>query len=77
MAYTCGMGRIVTDPEVCSGKPVIAGTRILVSVVLGQLAGGYSIERVIQSFPELSRDDVIAAIEYATALVDQQAARSA
>ena len=71
------MARVITDPAICSGKPVIDGTRILVSVILGQLAGGYSIERVLESFPELSRDDVVAAIEYATEAVEKQAARSA
>ncbi len=71
------MARLITDPAVCSGKPVIEGTRILVSVILGQLAGGYSIERVMESFPEITGEDVIAAIEFATGAVDKQAARSA
>ena len=70
------MARVTTNPNVCSGMPVIEGTRILVSVILGQLAGGYSIERVLQSFPELQREDVVAAIEYASAAVERQAARS-
>ena len=70
------MAGVTTDPEVCSGKPVIEGTRVLVSVILGQLAGGYSIERVLQSFPELRREDVVAGIEYASAAMERQAARS-
>ena len=43
--------RIVSDPEVCSGKPVIRGTRILVRSILGKVAGGDSLERVLEQYP--------------------------
>ncbi len=62
-------GRITIDPDVCHGKPCIAGTRIMVTNILSQLAGGYSIERIMEGYPELSREDVVAAIEYAVATV--------
>ena len=65
------MDRIVVDPSVCSGKPSIRGTRILVRNVLGMLAGGYTIERIVEAYPELMREDVVAAVEYASAVVDE------
>lgn len=62
--------RVVIDPQVCHGKPTIKGTRIMVSNVLGLLAGGYSFAQVTEHFPELTHADVKAAIEYAAASVD-------
>ncbi len=55
--------RIVVDPEVCHGKPCIAGTRIMVTNILSQLAGGYSIEQILEGYPELTYEDVMAAIQ--------------
>ena len=64
--------RIVVDPEVCSGKPCIRGTRIMVKNILGMLAGGYSVEKIIESYPELAREDVYAALEYAGRVIDEE-----
>lgn len=66
------MERVAVDPAVCSGKPVIRGTRILVRNVLGMVAGGYSIERILEAYPELTRADVEAALEYAAAVIDEE-----
>ena len=63
--------RIVVDPEICSGKPTIKGTRIMVSNILGMFSGGYSINRVLEAYPQLSRLDVISALEYASRVVDE------
>ena len=54
--------RIVIDPEICHGKPVIKGTRVLVSNILGALAGGDTIEQILEDYPNISRDDVHAAL---------------
>ena len=54
--------RIVIDPEICHGKPVIKGTRVLVSNILGALAGGDTIEQLLEDYPNISRDDVHAAL---------------
>ena len=62
--------RIVVDPKICSGKPTITGTRIMVSNILGMFSGGYSINRVLKAYPELSRLDVISAVEFASRVVD-------
>ena len=64
--------RIVVDPEICSGKPTIRGTRIMVSIILGMFSGGYSINRVLNTYPQLSRLDVISALEYASWVVDKE-----
>lgn len=67
--------RIVSDPAVCSGKPVVRGTRILVRSILGKVAGGDSVERILEQYPELEREDVVAALEYAADAVDSLANR--
>ena len=59
------MDRIDINPAVCGGKPVIRGTRIMVRNILGMFAGGYSTEKVLACYPELSKEDVSAALEYA------------
>ena len=64
--------RIVAETNICSGKPTIKGTRIMVSNILGMLAGGYSINRILKAYPELSRLDVVSAVEYAARVVDKE-----
>jgi uncharacterized protein (DUF433 family) len=65
------MDRIDVNPGVCSGKPVIRGTRIMVRNILGMVAGGYTSEKILESYPELEREDVAAALEYAARVVDE------
>ena len=63
--------RITIDPAICHGKPVIRGTRTLVSVVVGSLAGGMSFEEVQREY-ELTIEDIRAALKFAGELVDQE-----
>jgi uncharacterized protein (DUF433 family) len=65
---------VVADPAVAFGKPVIAGTRVPVAVVLGQLAAGVSVDEVCSEY-ELSGDQVRAALRYAAWLADQETIR--
>jgi len=65
------MGRIVVDPKVRHGEPVIKGTRVSVDVILGSLAGGMSVEEVADEYG-ITRDDVLAAIEYAAKLISME-----
>lgn len=58
-------GFIIVDPKICAGKPVIKGTRIMVKNILGMVAGGYDVERILDAYPELTRERVQAALEYA------------
>ncbi|RMD62672.1 DUF433 domain-containing protein [Candidatus Parcubacteria bacterium] len=64
--------RIVVDPRVCHGKPCFKGTRILVSVVLDNLAAGVSVEEILRSYPALTQDDIRAAIAYAAELAKER-----
>jgi len=64
--------RIVVDPTVCHGKPCFKGTRILVSVVLDNLAAGISTEEILKSYPALTPEDIQAAIAYAADLARER-----
>ena len=58
------LSRISVDPQICFGKPCIRGTRIWVSLLLDFLASGSSIEEVLEQYPQLKREDILAAIAY-------------
>lgn len=57
--------QIEIDPRICSGKPVVRGTRILVTSVLSQLAAGESFDSIRAGFPGLTDDGIRAAVEFA------------
>lgn len=63
---------IVVDSKVCSGKPVIRGTRIMVKNILGMVAGGYTLRQIVEAYPELTPEQVQAALEYAAEVVDEE-----
>jgi uncharacterized protein (DUF433 family) len=69
--------RIEMDPRVCNGKAVIQGTRIPVSVILDQIANGDSWDDIVNGFPELRREDIQAALLYASAMLDQSEVKEA
>lgn len=56
---------IISDPAVMMGKPVIAGTRITVELILDKLAAGESIEQLLEAHPRLTREAVHAALAFA------------
>lgn len=56
--------RISVDPNVCFGKPCIRGTRIWVSLILDFLAAGMTINEIVEEYPQLTAQDVLAAIAY-------------
>ena len=56
---------IVSDPNVMLGKPVVAGTRITVELILEKLAAGESFEQLIEAHPRLSRPAILAALDFA------------
>lgn len=60
--------RIVSNPHILHGKPVIAGSRLSVEVLLENLASGATIEQLLDGYPFLTRDDIAAALEYAAHL---------
>lgn len=67
--------RIELNPKVCNGKPVIKGTRIPVAVILEQLAEGESWEHLLTGYPELTREDIQAALHYARRSLDHSEVR--
>lgn len=60
--------RIDINPLVCHGKPIITGTRIPVSLILGVLAAGDSTEMLLEDYPALTQEDITAALAYASSL---------
>ena len=64
--------RVIVNPAVCHGKPVVRGTRIMVTNILSLLAGGYTVADIRGYFPELEDEDITAAIDYAASVVDDQ-----
>lgn len=57
-------GRIVTNPGVLAGKPLVAGTRISVELLLDCLAGGWSISEIMDAYPHITSADVLAALAF-------------
>ena len=58
------LARISIDPDICGGKPCIKGTRIWVSLILDTLADGVSEAELLADYPQLKREDILAAIAY-------------
>lgn len=63
---------VVVDPTICHGKACIKGTRIMVSVILENLAVGLSPDEILDSYPSLNREAVQAAITYAAELTRER-----
>lgn len=59
---------IVSDPRVMLGKPVVAGTRITVELILEKLAAGESFEQLLDAHPRLSRPAILAALDFVVAV---------
>ena len=64
--------RISVDPEVCHGRACIKGTRVMLSVILDNLADGTSADEIVKSYPSLNREDIQAAIAYAAELTRER-----
>lgn len=58
------LARISIDPKICFGKPCIRGTRIWVSLILDMLAGGSTMEEILENYDHLTREDILACIAY-------------
>ena len=65
--------RIVADREICGGKPTIRGTRIMVWNILGQFAGGATMDDILKDYPKLTKEDIVASLEYVMDLLDEDA----
>ncbi len=72
-----GTGRIVSDPAVMFGKPVVAGTRITVELILERLAAGETEDQLIEAWPRLSREGLRAALAFAADAMKSEVVRPA
>ena len=61
--------RIIVNPDICNGRPVIRGTRIAAQTICEFLAAGDSVDDVLEEYPTLAREDVLACLEFASRLV--------
>jgi uncharacterized protein (DUF433 family) len=61
--------RITIDPLVCNGKPAFRGKRIAVETILEFLSAGENVEEILRQFPSLEKEDIQAALEFATELM--------
>ena len=64
--------RIEINPKKMGGKPVIRGTRIPVYFILELLANGWSFEEILESYPQLTKEDILAAIRYASMILKEK-----
>lgn len=63
--------QIVSDPKILSGKPIIAGTRISVELILDRIASGMSEKEILKDYPHLISKQIQAAVEYAKQVVQK------
>ena len=60
--------RINIDPNICHGKPIIKGTRVLVSNILSELSVGKSFDEIIENYPNITKEDIEAALKFGSYL---------
>lgn len=63
---------IQIDPLICGGKPIVRGTRIMVRNILGMIAGGYTIDKIVEAYPELTIDMIRGVLEYTAEIIDEE-----
>ena len=63
---------ITVDPQTCHGKACIAGTRVMVSVILDNLAEGNTVDEIMENYPTVSRDAIMATLVYASELAKER-----
>ena len=64
--------RIIIDEKILAGKPIIKGTRISVEFILELLSSGMSMEEILQEYPHLKKEDILAALTYATKVLKKE-----
>jgi len=64
--------RIASDPEILLGKPVVKGTRLSVELIIGWLGQGWTHEMLIDAYPQLTRDDILAALAFAADMMREE-----
>jgi len=64
--------RIVCNPDILSGKPVIKGTRISVEFLMELLANNWNHEEIMENYPQIKKEDILAALEYSLSLLKEE-----
>ncbi|PXF62205.1 MAG: antitoxin [Candidatus Methanogaster sp.] len=64
--------RIIIDPEILAGKPILRGTRIPVELLLEILANGWTYEEIFENYPQIGTVDILAALQYAADLLKEE-----
>lgn len=64
--------RIIVDPQILVGKPVVRGTRLSVELIVDLLGRGWSEEQILEQYPGLTHDDVLACLQYASAVLKSE-----
>lgn len=66
------LDKITANPDVMLGKPVIKGTRITVELILRKITGGYTFEEILQMYPHITKEDILASIGYAASVLESE-----
>lgn len=64
--------RIESNPDIMLGKPIIKGTRITVELILKKLASGFSMDQILNSYDHLTKEDILASIDYAANVISHE-----
>lgn len=64
--------RIVIDPEILAGKPVIKGTRLSVDFILELIANGWGYDEILKNYPKLEKEDILAAVRYSVEILKDE-----
>jgi len=64
--------RIIVNPDIMLGKPIIKGTRITVELILSKLSDGITIEELLQAYPNLKKEDILACIAYSADVISKE-----
>ena len=70
--YMNYQNKITSNPKVMLGKPVVKGTRITVELILKKIAGGYSFDEIIEMYPHITNDDILACVSYAVSVMESE-----
>ncbi len=73
MSANLRANRITIDPAICHGKPTLRGSRLMVTTILELLASGMSFEEILEDYPGLTREDILACLDFASQLSRFQA----
>lgn len=63
---------ITSDPGILAGKPVIRGTRITVALILKLFSSGWTLEQILENYPHLTEEGILAALEYASRVLERE-----